>query len=72
MVILDKVDYKAENTTGNKRGHLIMIRGSFYQEDITIINVIMKYTFFLSAHAIFTKILGHKTNFNKFQKVGIL
>ena len=33
-----KIDLRAKNITRNKKGHLIMIKGSFHQVNITILN----------------------------------
>lgn len=39
MLISNKIDFRAKNITMNKEGHLIMIKGSIHQEDITILKV---------------------------------
>ena len=35
----DKVDFKIKTITKDKEGHYIMIKGSFQEEDITIVNI---------------------------------
>ena len=39
ILISDKIDFKIKNVTRDKDGHYIMIKGSFQEEDITIINI---------------------------------
>ena len=38
-LISEKVDVKIKNTTKDKEGHYIMIKGSIEKEDITIANI---------------------------------
>ena len=38
-LISEKVDLKIKNTTRDKEGHYIMIKGSIQEEDITIVNI---------------------------------
>ena len=35
----DKIDFKIKTITKDKEGHYIMIKGSFQEEDITIVNI---------------------------------
>lgn len=35
----DKTDFNSEAVTRDQEGHCIMIKGSIYQEDITILNI---------------------------------
>ena len=39
ILISDKTDLKIKNTTRDKEGHYIMIKGSVQEEDITIVNI---------------------------------
>ena len=39
ILISDKIDSKIKTITRNKEGHYIMIKGSFQEEDITIVNI---------------------------------
>ena len=39
ILISDKIDLKINNTTRDKEGHYIMIKGSVQEEDITIVNI---------------------------------
>ena len=39
ILISDKIDLKINNTTRDKEGHYIMIKGSVQEEYITIINI---------------------------------
>ena len=37
ILILDKIDFKTNNVTRDRRGHVIMIQGSIQQEDTTFV-----------------------------------
>ena len=39
IFISDKIDLKIKNSTRDKEGHYIMIKGSIQEEDITILNI---------------------------------
>ena len=39
ILISEKTDLKIKNTTRDKEGHYIMIKGSIQEEDITIVNI---------------------------------
>ena len=39
ILISDKIDLKIKNSTRDKEGHYIMIKGSIQEEDITIVNI---------------------------------
>ena len=39
ILISDKIDLKIKKITWDKEGHYIMIKGSFQEEDITIVNI---------------------------------
>ena len=39
ILISGKIEFKIKNVTTDKEGHYIMIKGSFQEEDITIINI---------------------------------
>ena len=39
ILLSDKVDFKKTKVTRDKDGHFIMIEGTFYQEDIMLINI---------------------------------
>ena len=39
ILISDKIDFKTKTNTRDKEGHYIMIKGSFQEEDITIVNI---------------------------------
>ena len=39
IFISDKIDLKIKNTTRDKEGHYIMIKGSIQEEDIIIVNI---------------------------------
>ena len=39
ILVLDKIDFKIKNITGDKEAHYIMIKGSIQEENITIINI---------------------------------
>ena len=39
MLTSDKIDLKMKKITRDKERHYIMIKGSFQEEDITIINI---------------------------------
>ena len=39
ILISDKIDLKIKNSTRDKEGHCIMIKGSIQEEDITILNI---------------------------------
>ena len=36
---LDKIDFKMKTIVRDKEGHYIMIKGTFQQEDITLVNI---------------------------------
>ena len=38
-LILDQIDFKIKNVTGDKEGQYIMIKGSIQEEDIAIVNM---------------------------------
>ena len=38
ILIADKIDFKTKAVKRDKEGHYIMIKGSFQEEDITILN----------------------------------
>ena len=39
MLISDKTDFKIKKTMRDKEGQYIMIKGTFHQEDITLVNI---------------------------------
>ena len=39
ILISDKTDLKIKNSTRDKEGHYIKIKGSIQEEDITIVNI---------------------------------
>ena len=39
ILISDKIDLKIKTVTRDKEGHYIMIKGSFQEEDIIIVNI---------------------------------
>ena len=39
ILLLDKIDLKIKNIIRDKEGHYIMIKGSIWEEDITIVNI---------------------------------
>ena len=39
IFISDKADFKIKNTKRDKAGQYIRIKGTFHQEDITLINI---------------------------------
>ena len=39
ILISDKIDFKTKTITRHKEGHHLMIKGSFQEEDITILNI---------------------------------
>ena len=39
ILISDKIEFKIKTITRDKEGHYIMIKGSFQEENITIINI---------------------------------
>ena len=39
ILISDKIDLKIKKITRDKEGHYIMIKGSFQEKDITIVNI---------------------------------
>ena len=39
ILISDKIDFKMKAIKKDKEGHYLMVRGSVYEEDITIINI---------------------------------
>ena len=39
ILISNKIDFEIKVIKGDKEGHCIMIKGSFQEEDITIINI---------------------------------
>ena len=39
ILISSKIDLKIKNTTKDKEGHYLMIKGSIQDEDITIVNI---------------------------------
>ena len=39
ILISDKIDFKTKAVKRDKEGHYIMIKGSFQEKDITIINI---------------------------------
>ena len=39
IFISDKIDFKIKNIARDKEGHYMMIKGSFEEEDITIVNI---------------------------------
>ena len=57
--ISDKIDLKIKKITRDKEGHYIMIKGSFQEEDITIVK-------YLCAQHTSTSI--HKTNTNRHKR----
>ena len=59
ILISDKIDLKIKKITRNKEGHYIMIKGSFQEEDITIVK-------YLCAQHTSTSI--HKTNTNRHKR----
>ena len=38
-LILEKIDFKLKNVTGEKEDNSIIMKGSTHQEDITIVNI---------------------------------
>ena len=42
----DKVDFKTKGVTGLSKGHLVLIKGAIYLEDIAIINMFVLITAF--------------------------
>ena len=56
ILISDKIDLKIKKITRDKERHYIMIKGSFQEEDITIINI---YALDIGSTLI------HKTNTNR-------
>lgn len=39
VLIWNKIDFKTKTARRDNKGHYIMIKGSFQQEDITIVNI---------------------------------
>lgn len=39
IIMSDRVDLRAWKVLGDKEGHYIVIKGSIFQEDITILNI---------------------------------
>ena len=39
IIISDKIDFKIQTITKDKKGHYIVIKGSIEEEDITIVNI---------------------------------
>ena len=39
ILLTDKTDLKIKKITRDKEGHYIMIKGSFQEEDITVVNI---------------------------------
>lgn len=39
IIMSDRVDLRAQKVFGNKEGHYIVIKGSIFQENITILNM---------------------------------
>ena len=39
ILISDKIDFEIKVVTRDKEGHYIMIKGSFQEEEVTIINI---------------------------------
>lgn len=43
MALSDKENFRAENIKSNKDDHFTMIKGSIYQKDITILNLLTQF-----------------------------
>lgn len=42
ILILDKIDFKPKRVRRDKEDHFILMRGTIYQEDISILNIVPK------------------------------
>lgn len=62
VLVSGKIDINMRNITRNKEGHLIIVKRSIYEEDISVINVYVPNNKTLNRHEAKTELKGEIDN----------